>query len=483
MEGKEEKGGGATAAALVARFEASATEATAVEVLAQIEILAKDKGANHFLGGPMAREAVNKLAKKKKEQMRGEWTAVVAKALGAVLGALATMCDHCDQLPAAHFCQDCDEYLCVPCNDRHGKHRKKKDHVVRALADMRAADLPAAPKAKCAEHPAMDLSVWCDTHRELMCSECLVGQTHRACEYDAVAAAAAKYRPEVVATMRRAADQIAVLEAAKEKVQRVQAELNERVVTIQGELRARFAAIVEAARRHEQELIDECCERSTKKTRVLVAQVQDLQRSIRVAKASSDQIESALERMEAMPGEFLKQQRLRGDIIEHAHPVLEPASLAPQENSRLNVVDDIDIAKFAHVSCCIVDDQIELSHRCKMAAVEAVANTQFKKLNAKVDMDKVDDVRDDLEDALDMQNEISEALGGAIGNQDGLDEDDLLAELEVEFAAGQEGEAARNELEALMAVVPGHALPVQGQAVAASAAMGGEYGAEGVGCV
>ena len=41
------------------------------------------------------------------------------------------------------------------------------------------------------------------------------------------------------------------------------------------------------------------------------------------------------------------------------------------------------------------------------------ANTAFKQVNAKMDMDKVDDARDDLEDALDMQNEIGGATSGA----------------------------------------------------------------------
>ena len=85
------------------------------------------------------------------------------------------------------------------------------------------------------------------------------------------------------------------------------------------------------------------------------------------------------------------------------------------------------------------------------------ANTAFKQVNAKMDMDKVDDVRDDLEDALDMQNEIGEALGGAIGNQDGLDEDDLLAELDAEFA--QEEQVAAQDMMQDMPAVPGHALP------------------------
>jgi hypothetical protein len=64
-------------------------------------------------------------------------------------------------------------------------------------------------------------------------------------------------------------------------------------------------------------------------------------------------------------------------------------------------------------------------------------------------------------------------LGGAIGNQDGLDEDDLLAELDAEFA--QEEQVAAQDMMQDMPAVPGHAMPGQGHALA-GAAMGGEYG-------
>ena len=148
MEGKgdDDDVDAATAAALAARFEAAATEATAVAALAQIEAHAVKMGANHFIGGPMAREAVNKIAKEKKGKMGGEWTSAVAKALGGVLGALAFMCDQCDKLPAAHFCRDCDEYLCVACNERHGEHRKKKLVGATLSVRLRTCAQPTFPR-------------------------------------------------------------------------------------------------------------------------------------------------------------------------------------------------------------------------------------------------------------------------------------------------------------------------------------------------
>ena len=128
------------------------------------------------------------------------------------------MCDQCDKLPAAHFCRTATSTCALVCNERHGEHRKKKSHTVRALADMRAADLPASPEAKCADHPTVSMDVWCDTHKQLLCSKCLIGPTYRACEYDAVSTMAEKHQPEADAAMARAKDRITVLVAVKEAV-------------------------------------------------------------------------------------------------------------------------------------------------------------------------------------------------------------------------------------------------------------------------
>ncbi|XP_046848410.1 charged multivesicular body protein 5-like [Xenia sp. Carnegie-2017] len=54
---------------------------------------------------------------------------------------------------------------------------------------------------------------------------------------------------------------------------------------------------------------------------------------------------------------------------------------------------------------------------------------EMKKEYKKVDIDKIEDLQDDLSDMLDQANEVQEALGRQYGTPD-LDEDDLEAELD-----------------------------------------------------
>ena len=92
------------------------------------------------------------------------------------------------------------------------------------------------------------------------------------------------------------------------------------------------------------------------------------------------------------------------------------------------------------------------------------SNNAFKNLNRQMDPDKVQDVRDELEEQLDMQNEISEAIGGPIGDAAMMDEDDLLGELnEIE---AEEEKAAVGDMMQQLPQVPGHAV-AGGQAAGA----------------
>lgn len=64
-----------------------------------------------------------------------------------------------------------------------------------------------------------------------------------------------------------------------------------------------------------------------------------------------------------------------------------------------------------------------------VAAMKEGAKTmkqEFKKVN----IDKVEDLQDDMEDLLDEANEIQDVMARSYGNADELDEDELDAELD-----------------------------------------------------
>jgi len=70
--------------------------------------------------------------------------------------------------------------------------------------------------------------------------------------------------------------------------------------------------------------------------------------------------------------------------------------------------------------------------RNTMATVDAMqtANKEMRKTYGKIDIDKIDQVQDEMEDLIESANEIQESLGRSYGVPDEVDEADLMAELD-----------------------------------------------------
>ncbi|KAJ3741511.1 Snf7 family [Lentinula detonsa] len=80
--------------------------------------------------------------------------------------------------------------------------------------------------------------------------------------------------------------------------------------------------------------------------------------------------------------------------------------------------------------------------RNTMATVDALqaSNKEIKKQYGKINIDKIDDMHDEMEEMLERANEIQESLGRSYAVPDELDEDDLEAELDaLQFEEEEEG--------------------------------------------
>ncbi|KAF9076964.1 vacuolar protein sorting-associated protein 60 [Rhodocollybia butyracea] len=80
--------------------------------------------------------------------------------------------------------------------------------------------------------------------------------------------------------------------------------------------------------------------------------------------------------------------------------------------------------------------------RNTMATVDALqaSNKEIKKQYGKINLDKIEDIHDEMEDLLERANEIQESLGRSYAVPDELDEADLEAELDaLQFEEEEEG--------------------------------------------
>lgn len=80
-----------------------------------------------------------------------------------------------------------------------------------------------------------------------------------------------------------------------------------------------------------------------------------------------------------------------------------------------------------------------------MATVDAmqIANKEMKKQYKNVNLDKIDQLQDEMEDLMEQANEVQETLGRSYNLPDDIDEDDLEAELD---ALGDELEFEEEEI-------------------------------------
>ncbi|KAE9410014.1 hypothetical protein BT96DRAFT_871818 [Gymnopus androsaceus JB14] len=80
--------------------------------------------------------------------------------------------------------------------------------------------------------------------------------------------------------------------------------------------------------------------------------------------------------------------------------------------------------------------------RNTMATVDALqaSNKEIKKQYGKINIDKIEDIHDEMEDMLERANEIQESLGRSYAVPDEIDEADLEAELDaLQFEEEEEG--------------------------------------------
>ncbi|KAI8817083.1 Snf7 family [Fimicolochytrium jonesii] len=102
-----------------------------------------------------------------------------------------------------------------------------------------------------------------------------------------------------------------------------------------------------------------------------------------------------------------------------------------------------------------------------------LANKELKGQYKKINIDKIEKIQDEMEDLMEQANELQETMGRAYGLPDGVDEDDLEAELE---ALGDD--LLEDEAEPSYLQEPTYAaeLPAAGTSEPATAVQVDEYG-------
>jgi len=108
---------------------------------------------------------------------------------------ISNLCQPCCiegiQSPAVKYCLDCEELLCSPCLDVHGKFKATRNHRIVDKSLEATVDLLENVEENdevteyCSEHPTKMVEYECVSHEKLICGHCIVKE-HRSCNLNII---------------------------------------------------------------------------------------------------------------------------------------------------------------------------------------------------------------------------------------------------------------------------------------------------------
>ncbi|XP_041471826.1 tripartite motif-containing protein 45-like [Lytechinus variegatus] len=99
---------------------------------------------------------------------------------------ICTNCKSNDKSYAAVYCQDCGNYLCTTCLNKHSQWEGFIDHEVIAMSEISSGKVSVRKYRKCRKHPKEDEGCFCSSCRRFTCFRCVVmehtGEGHKVIE-------------------------------------------------------------------------------------------------------------------------------------------------------------------------------------------------------------------------------------------------------------------------------------------------------------
>jgi hypothetical protein len=107
------------------------------------------------------------------------------------------ICTSCEEGTVTHFCEECNDWLCMECVEAHRRVRITKDHHVQPKDSVSQNNMTNAESGsgfeKCPIHPMEPLKLFCDTCDRLTCRDCQL-TSHKDHKYEFLDEAAQNYK-------------------------------------------------------------------------------------------------------------------------------------------------------------------------------------------------------------------------------------------------------------------------------------------------
>ena len=252
-----------------------------------------------------------------------------------------TKCGSCEDGKATGYCRDCGDFVCDDCHATHRRFLVMRHHKIITLDKVQAQGTNLIPPKnavpRCPKHSNKKLKIYCETCRELICSDCTI-RLHQGHNYDFVVEVFTKHKEEIVSGLKPVKEMLNKVQTALRIFDTRAKEINEQRVTVEANIHKEFD---QQQRRLDQQRIE------------LVSQLDSLtQQKLKSLTAQRDQVEitqvkltSCLEYAEGgletgTEGEVLAMKAPVLNRIEQINAEFDPATIQPETKADIRLLTD-----------------------------------------------------------------------------------------------------------------------------------------------
>ena len=252
-----------------------------------------------------------------------------------------TQCDSCEDGKATGYCRDCGDFVCDDCQAAHNRLRRMKNHQIITLEEVQAQATNLIPPKKavprCPKHSNKKLKIYCETCRELICSDCTI-RRHKDHNYDLVGEVFTKHKEEIVSGLKPVREKLDNVQQALQAFDTRAKEINEQRVTVEANIHKEFDQQQRLLDQQRIELVGELDSHTQQKLKSLAAQRDQVEIAQVKLTSCLEYAEGGLET--GTEGEVLAMKAPVLKRIEQINAEFDPATIQPETKADIQLLTD-----------------------------------------------------------------------------------------------------------------------------------------------
>ena len=264
-------------------------------------------------------------------------------------------CEKCKKSTATGFCRDCGKFICDKCTKMHQTWEEYSTHQIVTIQSVQANAASFIPPTKkvlyCQKHKEKLLEIYCETCKELICSNCTI-RLHQGHQYDVASDTFTKHKQEITDQLEPIKRHLATVNTALPSFDARSKEIQDQRETHQADIHKRIDQLQQALEQRRTELIGQLDQLTQRKLKSLAAQRDQVDLLHTQLTSCLEYVEGSLKtgtqgEILGMKGSLLQQiKQLTGDF--------DPGILAPKEEANILLVGDSDLHRACEIFATVI---------------------------------------------------------------------------------------------------------------------------------